>query len=505
MRDPTRRKTTRRIRLRPQSAAVAAVFVVGLALVPMGQAQTWRQSAPTPLLSFHGYETAVQGRVVPAPQVPARSIIQQPPPPAPILQPLGAADLAAQSLARYAAGFAADPDPLVMLAAEVYRQARFRPLWFRDTGWTDLGHGAYSLLQRSVDDGLPSEAYLDRMEQGLRRDASAAEVAEVDFALTLGLLRFARDLRHGLRAQSVPTGLAESFKAAYGTGTLPSWLDSFRPRTPLYRVLRTELAARRLTPFQVPKAALALHRERTPLLIHPEHHVVVDIGLQRLRVYEQRRLSFELPVVVGTPERRTPIMIDSIVDLKFSPEWTRPPTVVREDVMPLLYQDPQAVEDMGIQTFDPNGERIPATAVDWPSFDPAALPFQFRMDPGHPNNQLGGVRFSLTNDQAIYLHDSPDSARYGDGIRSLSSGCVRVGHAHLLALWIMAQQKGWTPADVDYAMRSGQTRTERLPRPIPVNLVYSTVGLNEQGGLYFKPDIYGEDAQLARYLGLDLL
>ncbi|MEC8275217.1 MAG: hypothetical protein VX005_05315, partial [Pseudomonadota bacterium] len=61
--------------------------------------------------------------------------------------------------------------------------------------------------------------------------------------------------------------------------------------------MRAELAARRLTPFQVPKAALALHRERTPLLIHPEHHVVVDIDLQRRRVYEQGRLSFELPVV----------------------------------------------------------------------------------------------------------------------------------------------------------------------------------------------------------------
>ena len=260
-----------------------------------------------------------------------------------------------------------------------------------------------------------------------------------------------------------------------------------------------------LTPFQVPKAALALHRERTPLLIHPEHHVVVDIGLQRLRVYEQGRLSFELPVVVGTPERRTPIMIDSIVDLKFSPEWTLPPTVVREDVLPLLYQDPQAVEDRGIQTLDPLGRRIAAATVDWSAYDPEALPFRFRMDPGHPNNQLGGVRFSLTNDQAIFLHDSPESDRYGDGIRSLSSGCVRVGHAHLLALWIMARQKGWTPAEVDHAMRSGQTRTERLPRPIPVNLIYSTVGLNEYGALYFKPDIYGEDARLARFLGLDLL
>ena len=64
---------------------------------------------------------------------------------------------------------------------------------------------------------------------------------------------------------------------------------------------------------------------------------------------------------------------------------------------------------------------------------------------------------------------------------------------------------GNTLAEVDHAMRSGQTRTERLPRPLPVNLIYSTVGLNEYRALYFKPDIYGEDARLARFLGLDLL
>ena len=99
--------------------AVAAVFAVGLTLVPVGQAQTWRQSAPAPLLSFHGYETAAQGRVVvPPSQVPARTVLPQPSSTTPAAQTmrtthLGPADLAAQALSGYAAGFAADPDPLV--------------------------------------------------------------------------------------------------------------------------------------------------------------------------------------------------------------------------------------------------------------------------------------------------------------------------------------------------------------------------------------------------------
>ena len=130
MRDLIRRKTALRAPHRsapPSSAgAIGAVFAVALVLAPVGQTQTWRQSAPAPLLSFHGYETAAQARVVPAPQSPARALAA-PPPSAmpPVAQPArpvvrGPADLAAQALSHYAAGFAADPDPLVTLTAKLF-------------------------------------------------------------------------------------------------------------------------------------------------------------------------------------------------------------------------------------------------------------------------------------------------------------------------------------------------------------------------------------------------
>ena len=522
------------IRTGDAKALVAGALVAACSLASAASAQGWSDGqvlTTQPLLSSHGYGPVSQPQATTStrysgshetpqrrsqPARPTSSSVRQG---EALSRDLGLEQQQPQhqsqsspeapeirALSNYAAGFLTDPDPMVARAARLYQQANYRPLWHYDTGWTDLGHGAYSLLARSVEDGLPRETYLNRMEQGLRQGAGAAEVAVVDFALTLGLLRFAIHLRDGLRADAVPANFDDGFKLAYRSRSVSAWLDSFRPRTPLYRALRTELATNRLTPFQTSKAAFAMHRERAPLLIHPEHHVVVDLGLQRLRVYEARRLSFELPVVVGTPDRKTPIMIDHIIDLKFSPEWTLPPVVVRQDLLPILARDPEQIHSMGIEIVDLAGQAIPATAVNWSSYGQRSeIPFRFRMSPSHPNNQLGGVRFSLTNDQAIFLHDSPDSARYGDGIRSLSSGCVRVGHAHLLALWIMAQQKAWTPEDVSRAMSSGKTTVERLPRPIPVNMIYSTVGLTEHGRLFFKPDIYGEDAQLARFLGLNLL
>ncbi|MGA0235526.1 MAG: L,D-transpeptidase family protein, partial [Alphaproteobacteria bacterium] len=126
---------------------------------------------------------------------------------------------------------------------------------------------------------------------------------------------------------------------------------------------------------------------------------------------------------------------------------------------------------------------------------------KFYMAPGI-DNLLGGVRFSLTNDQAIYLHDSPERDRFGDGVRSFSSGCVRVGDSATLASWIMGRQKNWKRTDVIAAMVKGETRIEVLPHPIPFDFIYSTVGMKEDGMLVFKPDIYGEDAKLGQKLGL---
>jgi murein L,D-transpeptidase YcbB/YkuD len=230
--------------------------------------------------------------------------------------------------------------------------------------------------------------------------------------------------------------------------------------------------------------------------------VVVNLGQQLLHVFEEGQVRLSMPVVVGMPERPTPLLSDRIVDLKFSPDWIVPPVIAREDILPILQARPAVLADMGIDILDAENRSVVPTSVAWAEVDPFNIPFRFRMKPGL-DNLLGGVRFSLTNDLAIYLHDSPERDRYSPGVRSFSSGCVRVGDAVALASWIMGDQKNWTRAQVIAAMVKGETRIERLAEPIRVDFIYSTVGLDAQGGLVFKPDIYGDDARLARELGLE--
>ena len=404
-------------------------------------------------------------------------------------------------LSAYIDSFQSDPDPFVQAAIDLYAQTGRAPIWYRANGWAPVTEDAYRILEQADFDGLPKAKYLGKLDRHPSTLDTRRQIAMADFALTLGMLRFALDLKFGLSHEVSPGTLGEAFKTAYSSGQLDAWIDGFRPETPLYLRLHKALLLGELTAAQADKAALAMHRERTPPLVHPERHVIVNLGLQLLTVYEYSREVLSMPVVVGKPERRTPLLSDKIVNLKFSPDWSVPPLIAREDILPILRDDPALIGLMGVEVMDADGAAVDPESVDWHAVDPRAIPYKFYMAPGI-DNLLGGVRFSLTNDQAIYLHDSPERDRFGDGVRSFSSGCVRVGDSATLASWIMGRQKNWKRTDVIAAMVKGETRIEVLPHPIPVDFIYSTVGMKEDGMLVFKPDIYGEDAKLGQKLGL---
>ena len=46
------------------------------------------------------------------------------------------------------------------------------------------------------------------------------------------------------------------------------------------------------------------------------------------------------------------------------------------------------------------------------------------------------------------------------------------------------------------ALATGQTRTVRLPKPVPVLMIYWTVDRDDDGSVVFKPDPYGRDPRL---------
>ena len=97
----------------------------------------------------------------------------------------------------------------------------------------------------------------------------------------------------------------------------------------------------------------------------------------------------------------------------------------------------------------------------------------------------------MTNDQAIYIHDTPQKDRFRATRRDVSHGCIRVEKAAELAALVMRDSgPGWREA---LDGESDEERAFPVRPPVSVHIVYLTAWVDENGEIHFAPDIYGLD------------
>ena len=235
-----------------------------------------------------------------------------------------------------------------------------------------------------------------------------------------------------------------------------------------------------------------------------DRYVYVNLANFKLTAYDNDVPVLESAIIIGRDARKTPVFTDRIVNLVLAPTWTVTPTIARLDLLPKLKKDPSYLETKGIRVFSDwsaNAVEVDQTTIDWANMRPNAIPFKFRQDPG-PLNALGGVRFSLTNDFFIYLHDTPDRNLFTKSRRSFSSGCIRVKEVLALAMFALNGDENWPIDRVQKAMEGPESKVVKLASPLPVFITYSTAWVDDSGLLQFRDDVYGRDRLLAEKLGL---
>ena len=222
-------------------------------------------------------------------------------------------------------------------------------------------------------------------------------------------------------------------------------------------------------------------------------YVRVNIPEYRLLVRDEGAVALDMRTIVGRLDRRTPIMSDKIVNLKFSPDWTVPSTIYRQDILPSLRADPGYAARNGYSVIA-GGQRVNAGNVDW------TPPRVTIYKAPSANGPLGGVRFSLTNNIGIFLHDTNQKGYFNRARRHLSSGCVRVGDPAGLAHYLIQGQDDWPMERVQAAMNRGQISWKELPNGgVPVYLSYMTAYVDEDGALQTSHDLYNEDQKLLQH------
>lgn len=240
-----------------------------------------------------------------------------------------------------------------------------------------------------------------------------------------------------------------------------------------------------------------------------ERYVVVNIPSSTLWAIEDGALEFEMPVIVGRPERATKAFRSEITGMRFNPDWTIPPTIKMRDILPQIQMDVNFLYDRNIElSMLQDGRRmtLDPAAIDWATISNRELhQIDMVQIPGD-NNPLGQYRVLMPNIYNIYLHDTNHPEMFENPDRAQSSGCVRMKDPAKMAAFVLDGMGEWGPEKIERYVQSQRRIDVSIERKIPVYMVYYSAWLDKEGDIVFGPDVYGEDEKLYQaLLALDAL
>ena len=207
---------------------------------------------------------------------------------------------------------------------------------------------------------------------------------------------------------------------------------------------------------------------------------MVNIPDFTLRVVKDNKLVWKTRVVVGKPTLPTPLLSADMKYITINPTWNVPPSIIQNEYLPALQQDPQAMERIGLKVEQNRDGTI-----------------RIYQPPGD-RNALGRIRFNFPNKFLVYQHDTPDKHLFAHDKRAYSHGCMRVQdplkYGEVL-LGLTLPNEHYT-ADRLQKMFGGSEININFPTGIPDHLTYQTAFVDDVGALQIRDDVYGRDAKL---------
>jgi murein L,D-transpeptidase YcbB/YkuD len=214
-------------------------------------------------------------------------------------------------------------------------------------------------------------------------------------------------------------------------------------------------------------------------------YVILNVPDYTLRVMQNGAPVWTTRVVTGKPgTHATPLLTETMKFITVNPTWNVPPSIIYNEYLPALQQDPTVLQRMGLRL-----ERNRDGSI------------HISQPPGEAN-ALGRIRFNFPNKFLVYQHDTPDKHLFAKEERAFSHGCMRVQNPDQYAatlLGIVLPNERYTPEKI----RSMYGRSEidiKFPTPIPVNITYQTAFVDDAGKLQLRKDVYGRDAAMQAIL-----
>ncbi|WP_113925772.1 L,D-transpeptidase family protein [Cognataquiflexum aquatile] len=200
-------------------------------------------------------------------------------------------------------------------------------------------------------------------------------------------------------------------------------------------------------------------------------------------------------VIVGKSYHSTPQFSALMSYIVFSPTWTVPTSITRNEIVPKIKKDPRYLSRNNMKLLNSSGGTIDPASIDWNRVSAKSFPYTVRQEPGE-NNSLGLVKFMFPNKNSVYIHDTPSRSLFEREDRALSHGCIRIQRPFDFAKILLSHDPAWTDEKINSAMHQTKEQTVNLNRKIPVAIIYLTYWSDSRGNIYFRNDIYDRDGEI---------
>ena len=478
-------------RLRYDHILAGTALALVLAAIPAGSlAQTADKASPLPAAAAPAEQQATE-----APS--ANPTLAEP---TVAVDPLASLDPADRPFAEKIRDFFAATSDRIFAskkeraAAEAFYQSRnYAPVWLDKGIENARAISAIARLKNADADGLEVSDYKIPTFAGLAPEA----LAEADLKLTQTVLIYARHVQAGRfpytrvsrnielpQAAPEPADVLNAVAATQDAGKV---LDTFSPQHEEYRKLKATLAELRGTAGakkgdssrQIETILVNMERWRWYPRDLGSAHVIVNQPDFTLRVMHDGAQVWTTRIVIGKPSMPTPLLSETMKFITVNPTWHVPPSIVHNEYLPALAQDPTVLSRMGLRVSYSGG----GVSISQP--------------PG-PGNALGRIRFNFPNRFLVYQHDTPDKYYFAHEVRAYSHGCMRVQdpakYAEVL-LNIVHPEEHWTAARITRMFGSAEQNLQLQPTPVWVHLTYQTAFVDSAGKLQTRRDIYNLDSR----------
>jgi murein L,D-transpeptidase YcbB/YkuD len=379
-------------------------------------------------------------------------------------------------------------------AAAFYQNRNLAPLWLEKGAENARAASVLARMKAADADGLEPGDYKLPNFAGLGPEA----LAEAELKLTGTVLTFARHLqagrfpytrvsRNNIELPQTPPEPADILARMAEAADAGQALDAFSPQQEPYRKLKAKLAELRGKPGaakadvsrQIETVVANMERWRWYPRDLGADHVVVNQPDFTLAVIHNGAQVWTTRIVIGKPAMPTPLLSETMKSITVNPTWHVPQSIIRNEYLPALAEDPTVLDRMGLHVSYSGGQ------------------VEISQPPGD-GNALGRLRFNFPNRFSVYQHDTPDKHLFGESVRAYSHGCMRVQdparYAEVL-LNLARPHERWTAERIKSMFGSAEQDIALPPTQIWVHITYQTAFVDGAGKLQFRSDIYGLDSR----------